>query len=133
MTEARFTLTIPGIAHDAAVATADEMEEDFRLEPLAITINETDEAKGLWEVVLYFGARHEAAEAAETLGLEGAVIAPVPDRDWVRQSLEGLAPVIAGRFFLHGSHDRRGLHEHLFLWQAKQFSYHRESFWGHQS
>jgi ribosomal protein L11 methyltransferase len=26
--------------------------------------------------------------------------------DWVRQSLEGLAPVTAGRFFLHGAHDR---------------------------
>jgi ribosomal protein L11 methyltransferase len=26
--------------------------------------------------------------------------------DWVRVSLLGLAPVVAGRFFLHGSHDR---------------------------
>jgi ribosomal protein L11 methyltransferase len=34
------------------------------------------------------------------------VIAPLPQRDWVRQSLEGLAPVAAGRFFLHGAHDR---------------------------
>jgi ribosomal protein L11 methyltransferase len=30
----------------------------------------------------------------------------MPQQDWVRQSLEGLAPVTAGRFFLHGSHDR---------------------------
>ena len=106
MTAARFTLTIPDLAHDAAVAEADELEEDFRLDPMAITINETDEAKSLWEVVLYFGERQEAEDAVVTLGLEGAAIAPVPDRDWVRQSLEGLAPVIAGRFFLHGSHDR---------------------------
>ncbi len=30
----------------------------------------------------------------------------MPHVDWVRKSLEGLAPVTAGRFFLHGSHDR---------------------------
>ena len=30
----------------------------------------------------------------------------MPQQDWVRQSLEGLAPVTAGRFFLYGSHDR---------------------------
>ena len=106
MTAARFTLTIPDLSHDAAVVSANALEEDFRLEPMAITINETDEAKGLWEVVLYFGERHETEDAAETLGLEDALIASVPDRDWVRQSLEGLAPVTAGRFFLHGSHDR---------------------------
>ena len=30
----------------------------------------------------------------------------LPDTDWVAESLKGLAPVRAGRFFLHGSHDR---------------------------
>jgi ribosomal protein L11 methyltransferase len=40
------------------------------------------------------------------LAAPGAAIVPLPQRDWVRQSLEGLAPVAAGRFFLHGSHDR---------------------------
>jgi ribosomal protein L11 methyltransferase len=29
----------------------------------------------------------------------------LPDRDWIRHSLEGLPPVRAGRFFLHGVHD----------------------------
>ena len=31
--------------------------------------------------------------------------APLPDQDWIRISLEGLPPVRAGRFFLHGAHD----------------------------
>ncbi|HEX5280404.1 MAG TPA: 50S ribosomal protein L11 methyltransferase [Micropepsaceae bacterium] len=30
---------------------------------------------------------------------------PLPDQDWIRLSLEGLPPVRAGRFFLHGAHD----------------------------
>lgn len=31
----------------------------------------------------------------------------LPDQDWIRLSLEGLPPVRAGRFFLHGAHDAR--------------------------
>jgi ribosomal protein L11 methyltransferase len=34
-----------------------------------------------------------------------AVVAPLPDQDWIKQSQEGLAPVRAGRFFLYGAHD----------------------------
>ena len=30
----------------------------------------------------------------------------MPDIDWVAKSLEGLQPVRAGRFLVHGSHDR---------------------------
>lgn len=29
----------------------------------------------------------------------------LPDQDWIRLGLEGLPPVRAGRFFLHGAHD----------------------------
>ena len=106
MTAARFTLTVPDLAHNAATDLANRLEEDFRFEPMAITINETDEARGLWEVMLYFGEHQEAEDARDLLQISGTLIAPVPDQDWVRQSLEGLAPVTAGRFFLHGSHDR---------------------------
>ncbi|MDI6835398.1 MAG: 50S ribosomal protein L11 methyltransferase, partial [Rhizobiaceae bacterium] len=30
----------------------------------------------------------------------------IPDIDWIAKSLEGLTPVRAGRFLVHGSHDR---------------------------
>lgn len=106
MTEARFTLALGGFGHDAAMAMTELIEEDLRLDPLAVTINETDEARGLWEVVVYFADEEEASETARLLARDDMVIAPVPDHDWVRQSLEGLAPVSAGRFFLYGSHDR---------------------------
>lgn len=32
-------------------------------------------------------------------------IQDMPDKDWVTESLQGLAPVRAGRFFVYGSHD----------------------------
>ena len=106
MTEARFTLAVPALAHDTAVALSSALEEDFRIDPLAIIINEADEQRNLWEVVLYFASEEEAEAARAIEGLGSSVIAAMPERDWVRQSLEGLAPVTAGRFFLHGAHDR---------------------------
>jgi ribosomal protein L11 methyltransferase len=106
MTEAHFTLTITGLSHDGANELASSLEENILLDPLAITINETDEAKGLWDVVLYFSSAEDAEEARGVIGIATSTIAPMPQQDWVRQSLEGLAPVVAGRFFLHGSHDR---------------------------
>lgn len=106
MTEARFSLTIPGLSHNAAQELSSALEDNIFLDPLAVTINETDEAKALWELVLYFESEEEADAARGAPGLAEGHIAPLPQQDWVRQSLEGLAPVAAGRFFLHGAHDR---------------------------
>lgn len=106
MTTARVILTIPALTLAAAEETANRFENDFRIEPLAVTINETDEAKNLWETVAYFANDTEAKEAQQLLQLSSGIISTLPDTDWVRHSLEGLAPVVAGRFFLHGSHDR---------------------------
>ncbi len=83
----------------------EEIESDIRLDALAVTINETDEALGTWETSAWFETQDQAAEAQEFLGRDG-VVATIPERDWVRESLAGLGPVSAGRFFLHGSHDR---------------------------
>jgi ribosomal protein L11 methyltransferase len=78
--------------------------------PLAIALNETDEARRIWNLVVYFAGEAEARAAGERLrpllGRSSFTIASVPDLDWVRRSLEGLAPVVAGRFYLYGSHDR---------------------------
>jgi ribosomal protein L11 methyltransferase len=102
----RVTLTFSTLSHDQAHDVAELIENDFQLEPLAVTINETDEALGLWETVAWFEDEQTAKDARAHLATPFATIAPVPDVDWVRRSLEGLAPVKAGRFFLHGSHDR---------------------------
>jgi ribosomal protein L11 methyltransferase len=102
----RVTLTIGNLSHEASHDMAEQIENDFRLDPLAVTINETDEANALWETVAWFETTALAEEAQSLLQKPQAVIADVPDLDWVKRSLEGLAPVAAGRFFLHGSHDR---------------------------
>ena len=106
MTTARVILTIPALSLAAAEDMANRFENDFRIEPLAVTINETDEAKNLWETVAYFATDADAKEARRLSQLPSGIISELPDKDWVRHSLEGLAPVVAGRFFLHGSHDR---------------------------
>lgn len=106
MSIARFTLTIPNLSHQAAHEFSERIENDFQLDPVAVTINETDEASALWETVAWFEDEALAEDARTYLAKPLAIIAPVPDVDWVRRSLEGLAPVTAGRFFLHGSHDR---------------------------
>ena len=106
MSTARVILTVPALTLAAAEDIANRFESDFRIEPLAVTINETDEAKSLWETVAYFSDDAEAHEAQQLLQLSSGIISTLPDTDWVKHSLEGLAPVVAGRFFLHGSHDR---------------------------
>jgi len=37
---------------------------------------------------------------------KGLTFEPLAEKDWVEASLAGLKPVRAGRFFIHGSHDR---------------------------
>ncbi len=105
MTAARFTLMLDGLSLGGAQELAARIEDDWRIEALAVAVNETDEARGLWQTVAYFEDEAGARAADRALAL-GGTIAPLPDTDWVARSLRGLAPVIAGRFFLHGSHDR---------------------------
>ena len=77
--------------------------------PLAIT--EIDEANGIYEVSLYVDEAEKNSilpRFAQVLGVDEnkIEIELLPDIDWVSHSLEGLGPVRAGRFFVHGSHDR---------------------------
>ena len=77
--------------------------------PLAIT--EIDEAKAIYEVSLYVDETQKNSilpRFAQVLGVDENKIEMeiLPDIDWVSHSLEGLGPVRAGRFFVHGSHDR---------------------------
>ncbi|MBD0414737.1 50S ribosomal protein L11 methyltransferase [Oryzicola mucosus] len=96
-------------AHRAFTALDLAFEEDGW--PVAIL--EVDEEQDIQEVSLYVDGEVEdiAAEMRQVmdgLGLDQALDREVlPDIDWVTKSLEGLKPVAAGRFLVHGAHDRQ--------------------------
>nr|WP_222858757.1 50S ribosomal protein L11 methyltransferase [Rhizobium mesosinicum] len=91
----------------------DLLGEVFGEEDFAIGTTEIDEKKDIWEASVYMMAEDESdvrsrvedalAQAFPDVVLSREVI---PDVDWVSKSLEGLKPVRAGRFLVHGSHDR---------------------------
>ncbi|WP_349434871.1 50S ribosomal protein L11 methyltransferase [Pararhizobium sp. A13] len=91
----------------------DLMTDAFEDDGYAIATMEMDEKKDIWEASLYIDF-HEEDEMRARLS---DAIAPhfpdvkierevIPDVDWIAKSLEGLSPVRAGRFLVHGSHDR---------------------------
>lgn len=76
----------------------------------AVSTSETPDG---WLLELYFEAEPPAAElreiAAGHLGADAAealTVEPLPEEDWVALTQRGLHPIRAGRFFVHGSHDR---------------------------
>ena len=84
------------------------LETTFEEDGWPLAIFEIDEASGLQEVSVYADEQDQVAERMEAL-LDGQATVDcerLPDIDWVTKSLEGLKPVRAGRFLIHGSHDR---------------------------
>ena len=89
------------------------MTDAFEEEGYAIATMEIDEKNDIWEASVYM-FRVDEAEIAERFTALLATEFPdaeikrevLPDIDWIAKSLEGLKPVRAGRFVVHGSHDR---------------------------
>jgi ribosomal protein L11 methylase PrmA len=74
---------------------------------------------GTWSVEAHFAQAPDEASLRDLVGtVAGAqavrelVIETVAARDWVAASLAGLKPVAAGRFLIHGSHDRARIPGH---------------------
>jgi ribosomal protein L11 methyltransferase len=98
---------------DAAERIYAGLERTFEDDGFPLALVDIDEARRLHEVSLYVGAddvaraeagmRQIAARVDPSLAVEAEA---VPEIDWVTRSLEGLKPVRAGRFFVHGAHDR---------------------------
>lgn len=69
--------------------------------------------QGGWDITMHFGeapdedaVRELVALAAGEATAAGLRFEQVEAKDWVKASLEGLQPVEAGRFTVHGAHDR---------------------------
>lgn len=88
------------------------LEAAFEEDGLPLSVFDLDEANGIKEVSLYATEEVEQVEQRLRLIMDDAGVDAeigrevLPDIDWVAKSLEGLQPVRAGRFLVHGSHDR---------------------------
>ena len=95
----------------AAQAIGDALAESFDAAEVAAA--SVEEADGRWSLAVHFRERpNETAVRALVALAAGAAAAnaltfePLAAQDWVRTSLDGLTPVAAGRFVVHGAHDR---------------------------
>jgi ribosomal protein L11 methyltransferase len=90
---------------------ADLFAESFAADEVAVSL--VDNGAGRWRVAMYFRAapgetmvRQLTAAAAGNAAAKALRFERIAAKDWVRESLAGLAPVTAGRFIVHGAHDR---------------------------
>jgi ribosomal protein L11 methyltransferase len=90
---------------------ADILSEAFDNGETAVAAFEN--ADGGWDITMHFGKAPDEVAVRQLIALasDEATAATVSfeaveARDWVKASLEGLQPVTAGRFIVHGSHDR---------------------------
>ena len=102
------------VAKERAEPFSDALAEAFFPEAAATASGEIENTPD-WFVEAYYEEEPARADMdallgrlAESLGEtpRDVTIELLPPTDWVRKSLEGLAPVRAGRFFVHGTHDR---------------------------
>jgi ribosomal protein L11 methyltransferase len=100
-----------------ARAVADLIAESFEPGEAASTVFETGErwpgGGKAWLMEAYFGfapddeaVRALVAAASDEETASSATFGRTEKRDWVANSLAGLKPVRAGRFLVHGAHDR---------------------------
>ena len=100
-----------------ARAVADLIVESFEPAEAASTVFETDDllpgGGRAWLMEAYFGSEPDEAAvraliaaASDEATARSASFGLTEKRDWVANSLAGLKPVRAGRFLVHGGHDR---------------------------
>ena len=100
------------VSDDRAVRTiADALAEV--LDPETVAISAFEEPDGRWSLGLHFrdppdrvAVRACVAAAAGAAAADALHFETLAPTDWVRRSLAGLTPVDAGRFVVHGAHDR---------------------------
>ena len=76
--------------------------------PVGVGVFEMEDGLGLWEVGGYFVEAPDEVALALLAAAHGArpfAVSELDETDWVARVRRELAPVEAGRFFVHGSHD----------------------------
>ncbi len=111
MIDAATTLARLSCDEQTARRLADCLDTHWDAEDMACAAFENE--NGTWQLAIHVRhnpdedalralVRREAGEDAS----DALVIEQVPAKDWVKESLAGLKPVRAGRFLVHGAHDR---------------------------
>ncbi|WNV09068.1 50S ribosomal protein L11 methyltransferase [Tardiphaga sp. 709] len=95
----------------SAKRIVDLLTESFEEGQAAIAAFESPE--GRWDVTVHFADPPDEVSIRDLVSLASddtvaasIVFDSIEAKDWVKESLEGLVPVRAGRFIVHGQHDR---------------------------
>ena len=95
----------------SARATTDLLGEMFDPGQTAVAAFEAEDGR-TWRLEAYFAEPPDEAVIRALIEpilgrrVHEAVFETIDQQDWVRASLDGLKPVRAGRFLVHGAHDR---------------------------
>ena len=98
-------------SEDTAKNVVDLLTESFFEGQAAIAAFERPD--GIWDVTVHFAEEPDQASIRDLVGLaagddvaQAIAFDTVEAKDWVKATLEDLVPVPAGRFVVHGQHDR---------------------------
>ena len=97
--------TLPGRINASDLGDA---LERLTPEPIGVGVFELEDGAGLWEGGAYFSEKPDdisLALLAAVFQAEEFKISELPQIDWVSKVQRSLKPVVAGRFFVYGSHD----------------------------
>jgi ribosomal protein L11 methyltransferase len=114
------TSTLTPQTHRATLAIGDEQTarrvSDLLIESLfegEAAIAAFEGPNGRWDITMHFGEALNEARIRDLIALaagdevaRSARFDVVEPKDWVKATLEDLVPVHAGRFIVHGQHDR---------------------------
>ncbi|HRO13870.1 MAG TPA: 50S ribosomal protein L11 methyltransferase, partial [Paracoccus sp. (in: a-proteobacteria)] len=81
---------------------------DLTPEPVGSGVFEIEDGSDRWEVGIYFTDPPDEIALQLLAAAHGAqpfAVSELPEVDWVAHVRREFSPVVAGRFFVHGSHD----------------------------
>src|SRR6202047_4303510 len=98
-------------SEQTARRVVDRLNESFFEGQAAIAAFERSD--GRWDITMHFAEAPDQAQVRDLVGIAAGddvaaniTFDTVEARDWVKATLEELVPVRAGRFIVHGRHDR---------------------------
>ncbi len=97
--------TLPGKDSAEALGEALELLDPT---PTGVGVFEVEDGSGLWEVGAYFTETPDDLALTLLAAAHGGkpfTVSELPETDWVAAVKRQLHPVVAGRFFVYGSHD----------------------------